>query len=238
MAQAQLKMQPKQTAVSRLPLRAGAFALLVSLAACVTVNVNFPESAVQKATDDYVRELYRAKEKGKTPTGDPSAKPTPAPTSSAVETPKPVSFLTLIPSAHAQEGANLNFRVDTDKALKIRDRLSARLDEVVKLKRDGVLGETNDGNVELHNDAPLKKAKLMAKTGAKAAAEDPIKKAQKLVESENKDRSDLYEEVLSANNIGKGRMKDIRKSFARSFQAESPSGTWVQDPEGVWTQKK
>ena len=25
---------------------------------CVTVNVNFPEGAVQKAADDYVKELY------------------------------------------------------------------------------------------------------------------------------------------------------------------------------------
>ncbi|MEZ4871386.1 MAG: hypothetical protein R2827_03890 [Bdellovibrionales bacterium] len=33
----------------------GASVLLVS---CITVNVNFPEAAVQKAADDYVKELF------------------------------------------------------------------------------------------------------------------------------------------------------------------------------------
>ena len=45
-------------------LMSSAIALASLTAACVTVNVNFPESTVQKATDDYVKELYKAKERG------------------------------------------------------------------------------------------------------------------------------------------------------------------------------
>ena len=213
--------------------RTNAFRRLISLGlvaaqvACVTVNVNFPESAVQKATDDYVRELYRAKEKGNkgTPAPDPSAKPA-------------AWNFSLLPEAQAAE-TELEFRLDSDKALKIRDRLSNRLDEVVKYKRDGVIGETNDGLVEVHNPAPLKKAKLLAQAkGGKGRAEDPERIANGVVDAENKDRRDLYDEVLATNAIAKGRKKDIQKSFARSFQAESPSGTWVQDADGAWSQKK
>lgn len=177
--------------------------------ACVTVNVNFPESAVQKATDDYVRELYRTKEKGKAPTAEPSKAPS---TKSALDF--------LIPQAYAAEFA---FKVDSPKALKIRDRLAKRVDEVIQHKRAGVLGESTDGLLVLKSPDKLKALFL--------------KKVQKLVEDENADRTELYQEVLSSNSLAKNRLKDIERSFARSFQAESPAGTWVQDADGSWTQK-
>jgi uncharacterized protein YdbL (DUF1318 family) len=204
--------------------------------ACVTVNVNFPESAVQKATDDYVRDLYRAKERGKAPASEnaatpaePEASPSPSPSPSKKSQKKPTtksvttsSIWDLIPSAEAAE-ADLNFRVDSDKSMKIRDRLAGRLDEVLTQKKAGVLGETNDGLLFLKSPEKLKK--LLTK------------KVETLVADENKDREELYEEVAASNKVSKNRIKDIQKSFARSFQAESPSGTWVQDGDGKWSQK-
>jgi uncharacterized protein YdbL (DUF1318 family) len=183
--------------------------MISSSAACVTVNVNFPESAVQKATDDYVRDLYRAKEKGN--------KPAPAAEPSA----KPQAAFELIPSAHADEGDL--FRVDTDKALSIREKLRGRLDEVLSQKRAGVVGESNDGLLVLKSPDKLKKLLL--------------KKVEKLVSDENSDREELYGEILTANGLPRTRLKNVQKSFSRSFQAESPSGTWVQDIEGKWARK-
>lgn len=187
------------------------------LSGCMTLNVNvhFPESAVQKATDDYVRELYRAKEKGRGPTPASSSAPIAEPTKQSR-----FSF-PFIASAMAED---LSFKVETPKALKIRDRLSGRVAEILAQKRAGVLGESSVGTLVLKSPEKLK----------------PIlqKKIEKLVADENADRDELYTEVMQANALPKNRQKDIQKSFARSFQAESPSGTWLQDPEnGSWTQK-
>ncbi len=189
-------------------------ATMAGAVACVTVNVNFPESAVQRATDDYVRELYRAKSnKGGKP-GTEETPATPAPAKSSIE------FPSLFPVAHAAEGV---FKVDTDKALQIRTRLSGRVDEVIAQKRAGVLGETNDGMLVIKAPDKLKKLQTA--------------KVEKVVSDENADRTALYEEVRQANGVAEGRLKDIQKSFARSFQAESPSGTWLQDADGKWAQK-
>lgn len=190
-----------------------ALALLgVALAACVTVNVNFPESVVQRAADDYVRDLYKAKEKGKsgTPAGTPSTKPSAS------------RSFSLISEAYAEEG--VSFRANTPGALEIRSRQAARLDEIQSQKKAGVLGESKDGTLVLKKGDGLK----------------PLlkQKIEKLVAAENKDREALYEEILSANNLGDSQKATIQRSFSRSFQGASPSGTWIESPEGEWNQKQ
>lgn len=187
--------------------------LVLATAACVTVNVNFPESAVQKATDDYVRELYRAKEKGKGTQPEPS---TPKSETQSLN-------LLSISAAHAEEAPA--FKVNSEKSRQIRDRLASRLDDVLAQKRTGVLGETKDGMLELREPEKLKAKKLL------------LKKLEKIVSDENADRKELYEDTLKSNGMQPNRLKDIQRSFARSFQAESPSGTWVQDSEGSWARK-
>lgn len=183
---------------------------LATAAACVTVNVNFPESAVQEATDDYVRDLYKAKEKGT------SASPTPAGAKSSL------SF-SLFPAAHAAE-IPTQFTVKSAKAIMIRDRLAELVDDVLAQKRAGVLGEGNDGMLVLK--APEKLKKLL------------LTKVEKLVTEENALRDELYDEVVASNSLAPARRIDVTKSFARSFQNESPAGTWIQAADGTWAQKK
>jgi uncharacterized protein YdbL (DUF1318 family) len=190
------------------------FACLLSislLTACVTVNVNFPESTVQKATDDYVRDLYRAKEKTQ-----PQA-PAPGPSAGPVAE-RPWSFF---PEALADEAPN--FRIGTSRALNIKERLRSRVKDVIAQKSSGVLGETQDGLLVIKDKSKIK----------------PLlqKKIEKLVSDENSDRQALYDEIVSANQLPTARRKDVALSFARSFQAESPSGTWVQSATGAWTRK-
>ena len=191
----------------------------VAVVSCVTVNVNFPESAVQKATDDYVRDLYRARERGKTGVS------TPEPSTPAPITPKGASALpqgtSLMASAWAAEDEG--FRVSTVKSQAIKENLRSRIDEVLLQKRTGVLGETRDGKLVIRDPSKLKT--LLAG------------KVQRLVSDENSDRKNLYDEVLSANALPAARLKNVELSFARSFQAESPPGTWIQDAEGSWKQK-
>ncbi len=188
-----------------LALSLSSSAIIYSACMTLNVNVNLPESAVQRATDDYVRELYRTKEKSKAPSPEEA---------------KPAARFSLISEAWADSEL---FSVRSEKALKIRQNLASRLDEVLKYKREGVLGETNDGYVVIHKPEKLKK--LLAK------------KVEKLVEDENQDRKALYDEVIVSNKLTENKLDTVRRSFARSFQAESPSGTWVQDGDGKWTQK-
>ncbi len=174
------------------------FSVFFALLACVTVNVNFPESAAQKATDDYVGELYKAKEK---------------------HTEKKSSMLfSLIPEAWAGE-----FDVDSKKALEIREKMASRLDDVIAQKSAGFLGEANDGMLSIHDKTKIKKLLL--------------RKLQKLVQSENIDRKELYQEVLRSNHLTKNHLINVEQSFARSFKHVSPSGTWVQNDDGSWDQK-
>lgn len=183
-----------------------ALLLLFSLCSCVTVNVNLPESAVQQASDDYVKELYKEKEKGK-------VAPSPAPSIKA--------SLTLFESEVL--AAEVVLRVDSAKTKSIQQKQAARLDEVSAQKRGGVLGENNEGLVELRNKEKIKPLLL--------------KKLEKLVADENEDRMDLYQEVLKQNSVSKNNLKTVQKSFSRSFQDLSPEGTWIQGEDGQWSQK-
>jgi uncharacterized protein YdbL (DUF1318 family) len=200
--------------------------LPVLTSSCVTVTVNFPESTVQKATDDYVKELYKAKEKGRaTQKTPPAPQPGAGPGAGTGDPGKPdaptswLEQMNPIASAEAAE-ANLQFRTDTAKAVAIREKLAAHVSDVIAQKKAGNLGETSDGKLALKTDKPLL-----------------VKKLDSLVKQENDDREALYEEIQTANQMPKSRLADIRRSFARSFQSESPSGTWVQDQTGAWAQK-
>lgn len=170
--------------------------------ACVTVNVNFPESAVQQATDDYVKELYRAKDR------DKSGKPADDSSTSSFR-------FEIFASAHAAEP---RLKLDSPKASAIQKRLAANLDKVLKYKRMGLLGESKDGMLVVRKEPKLK---------------DMADDLKKTVTTENAARKELYSEVASSNQVPEG---VIEKSFARSFQAESPSSTWVES-DGNWEQK-
>ena len=188
-------------------------ALLLSLGlglACVTVNVNFPESAVQKATDDYVKDLYRAKEKGKSET-----------TETPVESKKSTFHFSLVNEAYAADSMP-RFVTNSSKAQAIGQQLASRVSEVKKYKAQGNLGETADG-------------KLVVKTAPASAIE--AKKLEQLVKAENNDREELYAEVTSASGMSSGQVKQVSRSFANSFKKESPAGTWIEE-NGAWSQQK
>lgn len=205
-------------------------AIVAGVFACVTVNVNFPESAVQEATDNYVRDLYEAKERGK-PAPAHSASPgqPEAQAGSGQQSSIGLNWaqslaenMGLIATAHADA---VNGRLETvnPKTEEIKQRLRGRVSEIITQKHSGVLGEGNDGLLVIKN--PQKLSPLLKK------------KIEKLVEDENSDRNDLYAEIMKINQMPSGRHDALTRSFARSFQAASPLGTWIQDESGAWTQK-
>lgn len=202
-----------------IPVSLLGFSLLTS---CLTlnVNVNFPESSVQQATDSYVHDLYRQKEKGKP--NKSSLNP------EQEENPKEKKSTQLeihfIQSALATEVSS-QFKIDSEKAEKIKLKLAEYLPDVLTYKKSGVVGETHDGKLVIRNSESFAGKPLLQK------------KIEKLVQDENKARDELYQEVIDSNHTSQSHLIDVKKSFARSFQSESPSGTWIQDEAGGWTRK-
>jgi uncharacterized protein YdbL (DUF1318 family) len=178
--------------------------ILLILSSCITVNVNFPESAVQRAADDFVRELYQKTEETK-PSNSSNKKQT-----------KILNFL--IEEAFAEE-----LKLSSPKTLEIKKRMSERVSTIIEWKKKGKLGETYDGNLKLHDTKGLSKE-----------AKDKLKK---LVEEENEDRNLLYQEIQNLNQLTDHNQSRIRKFFANAFKENSPTGTWIQDEQGNWTQK-
>lgn len=224
---------PKNTYKTPLTL----LAVCLSLTACVTVNVNFPEGAVQKATDDYVKELYRSK-KSATNNTSSSDNDTSSATQSVFSNTLALAFSSLIPSAQAA-GENEIFKISTPDIRAIQAEQGAIVDRVLPYKSAGILGENNKGLLELRETKPLllKKTQneITAKLKGKAKGDAS---PQAVMQQENSIRERLYQTTLSANGLEKGYEDRIRASFSRSFQAESPSGTWVQSPEGNWSRKR
>jgi uncharacterized protein YdbL (DUF1318 family) len=201
--------------VARLNFNTFALVSILSVAAvvvgCVTVNVNFPESAVQKASDDYVRDLYRTKEQSKAPKVNPAAG----------ETSGLFHFDGLIASAYADDEPAL--KLTSPETERIKTKMKNRVPEVIAQKKEGFLGEANNGMLSLRNSdkiKPLLKSKVEA-----------------VLTEENADRKALYSEIITSNKLTSSNLPQVKKSFTRSFQAESPSGTWVQSADGAWAQK-
>jgi len=77
-------------------------------------------------------------------------------------------------------------KTDSAKVKEIATALRKNNDDIAKLKKDGCLGETNRGYVELKECDAMKDA-------------DAKNNAQKLVEDENKGRKALYNEIARLN---------------------------------------
>ena len=204
------------------PLRRMTFASLALAGlsfACVTVNVNFPESVVQKAADDYVRDLYENPQGSKEKKGGQSFLYG-LPTQNIFHL-GPMSWFF---SAEAQAAEiDTYFKTQTSLTRALQEKQRKRIKKIDTYKRQGVIGEDNRGLLLIKDDSKLRKLRK--------------KMAKQLVEAENQDRQLLYKEVLKANQMADEKQEMLQGSFARSFQKRSPKGTWIQAPDGAWSRR-
>jgi hypothetical protein len=92
---------------------------------------------------------------------------------------------------------------------------------IFQLKRDGVLGEGRDGLLE-----------VMADTIPELEA------VRRIAGAENEDRLVIMEYYARSRGLDSGRDMDVlRSDFAGLMARESPTGTWVDDPETGWKRK-
>lgn len=224
-------------------------ALAASLAGCLTINVNFPEHAVQKAADDFVGDLYSNDKTGSSPSDSDQAAaessavkssvkksarkkaktpPTAVDAPSDATHPSPSATPGTLPADTTPSTWNLDLGIAEALAEEISQEIttsSPKADAIKERMRARVPEIKNwkeKGAICETADAMLV-FKHPDKAGADAAA------VKKLVTDENKDRDSFYQEVADINRITDRSQVKIRKFFAAAFRKHSPAGTCFEN---------
>jgi uncharacterized protein YdbL (DUF1318 family) len=183
------------------------------LAACVTINVYFPEAAAAKAAQQFVDKVIGAPAKDTPP---PATEPPPPPGKS----PGAVLLDLLIPSAYAQQ---VDITIQTPQIQAIRARMQQRFASVLrKYCASGAVGFSKDGLVAVRDAASVP---LSERATLNAAVAD-----------ENRDRQAAYHEIALANGHAEWETQ-IRAAFAKQWIGRGHAGWYYQDASGAWKQK-
>lgn len=95
----------------------------------------------------------------------------------------------------------------------IKERMRDRLPVIVALKAKGVVGENNQGYLELRKDTSGK---------------------QDVVTAENKDRKVIYGKIAQQTGTD---IKLVGQRRAAQIAEKASSGEWLQDAAGKWYRK-
>jgi len=192
-------------------LRKISFPLILSLSACVTVNIYFPAAAVERAAEQIVKETWGGPEQ-------PVKKEEPR--SSLMRPTTVAGLFVFVGEASAQE-ADINVSNPAIRALK--DSIKNRSGSIKPFMDRNNVGITRDGLLTVRTTEGL---------NLKERAE-----VQQLVDAENRDREALYLEIAKANNIAQESVPKIKMIFAKSWIEQAQPGWWIQDPQGNWKKK-
>ncbi|AHK80764.1 hypothetical protein M911_13500 [Ectothiorhodospira haloalkaliphila] len=196
------------------------FGLAFLLSACVTINIYFPAAAAEDAARIIVRDVLGETEQP--PARDPAEEPAASDQGALREMGSRVMVAVLngvISPAQAQQ-PDINIRSSAIDSL--RASMRQRASGLRPHYQSGAVGFTSDGLVAVRdlNAVPLRDRSTV----------------QRLVSEENADRNALYREIARANDRPEWE-SDIRRTFARVWVEEAPSGYWYQDERGRWQQK-
>ena len=191
----------------------------VVLGACVTINIYFPAAAAEEAARTIVRDVLQneAPEESAPQADDEQSSLGPVSTVMMVMVGRLLDQL--IPSAHA---AQADININTASIRAIRAAMAQRQSQLAAFYRTGAIGFDNRGTVAVRDlgAVPLRDRN----------------RVNKLVADENADRNRLYREIAQANGHPEWEA-DVRKTFARVWVEEAPSGYWYQDSGGAWRQR-
>jgi len=189
----------------------------LTVAACVTINVYFPAASAEKAADQIIDTVTNSG--ASAPTGSIQL-PAMEQRSLFAQTAGRALEL-LIPPAHAQADADID--ISSPEIRAITASMQARFESLEKFFASGAVGLTNDGLIELRDQASVPLAERA--------------NVKRLVAEDNRDRSTLYAEIAKANGHPEWEA-DIRKIFARRWVERGAKGGWFyQDAGGAWKQK-
>lgn len=182
-------------------------------AACVTINVYFPEAAAEQAADRFIRDVIGTE-------GEPRVERTlPAPLDAPSNSLAAAVVGFFIPSAHAQS-ANLDIESPQINAIKVRmaDRHAQSLAGWFDA---GAIGLSQDGLIVVRDRSAVGLAERRS--------------LEQTVAAENADRNAVYREIAMANGHPEWEPQ-IRDTFARRWIANARAGWYYQDASGRWQQ--
>jgi len=183
---------------------------MVSVLACVTVNIYFPAAAVEKTAEEIVKDVRGEQKEGEGTSGEPR---------SGLLRPFVVLNLSLVSDAHAQQ----ELQVSNPAIRALKASMKQRYGQLVPYLKGGNIGEDRQGMLAIRDTGGL---------DLKGQAT-----VRRLVEAENKDRAHLYEEVTRALNIDPSQKSRVAQIFAGKWQESAPKGTLIQKPDGTWVRK-
>lgn len=186
------------------------FSCFAASCAQLTININFSPAQIKEAAEKIESEIRKSE---------------PAPP----QPDKPQSLQRryyFIPTLDLQEAlaeASVDLNVTTPAIRKKVESRKARYLELKPYLDKGVLGEGKDG--------------LLAIRDLQGIAGPEKVKINRLLQGENQDRQELFEEIAKANNIEKGEISRILKPFVEAIRLQMEKGQWHQDEAGNWKQK-
>lgn len=199
--------------MKRLAILATLSATVVVAAACVTINVYFPEADAKQAADKFIDGVWG--EEG----AEAPAEPQPVPPEGQPQAAAAAILNFLIPAAHAQP----DISISTPAIESIQKRMDRRFEEHLRQYFDsGAIGLTNDA--------------LIAVRDLSAVPLSDRNKVNQIVAEENADRRAVYREIAVANDHPEWEDR-IRDIFAERWVDRARSGWWYQDEGGDWVQK-
>jgi hypothetical protein len=188
----------------------------VMVAACVTINVYFPEAAAEQAADRIIDKVHGESTEGHTSfnAAPPAAYSTPM----LVMAARAVSGL-LVADANAQ--GNVDFDKPSPEKTALENSLANRFPRLKPFYDSGAIGMSDSGSVEIRdrNLIPLKDRNTVLQ----------------LVAAQNDDWNALYAEIARLNEHPEW-VDNIRRTFASRWVVKANSG-WYYKEGGAWKQK-
>jgi len=191
-------------------------AVLALVVGCVTVNVYFPAAQVEKTAEKIVDEVYQ--EKKEPPMQEPAEKPRSWNDGDAFR--GIVRLVRLGPApAFAEEATTVS-----NAAIRgLKEQIGQRHRELVPFYRQGQVGITRDGFLEVR--------------GTSGLALPQVASMKRLVDADNAARRQLYEEVAKALTLKPDQVSQVQKIFAKQWRDKAQAGWAVQADNGQWGRK-
>jgi uncharacterized protein len=195
---------------------AGVASGCLMLAACVTINVYFPEAAAEKAADRIIDQVWGPEEGAKPESDEQTSVTTPLRDAMLAALEETLNFV--VPAAHAQA----DFDVSSPAINALIASMEARAGSLEPFLDSGAVGLTSDGYLEIRdpNAVPLADRNRL----------------RKLVSDDNAERAALYREIASENGHPEWET-DIRGTFAERWIANAHDGWYYKSSAGTWKQK-
>jgi len=187
--------------------------VIVFIISCVTVNIYFPAAEVQKAADVIVEDVRQLDKKQEQKPQEQQK------LNQYYQRMKKLSW-----GLATANAAQVDVEVSTPAIRALKDSMKARFPQLKPFYDKGNIGENNTGLLDTRD-----LANLNLKEKADLA---------RLAEQENKDRRNLYTEIMKANKFGPDVLPQIQKIFANSWRDKSQTGWWIQKDSGEWEKKK